>query len=403
MSAASARATTAPVDAIGHVVRDYLPRSATFIYTVLRFQRSFRPVVLARRTMNLSEFPLDEVHHLTALESAPRRIRRRATAYAARYRTTYSHRIAERAREEGCLALHAHFGWSGVAAIPAAVRTGLPLVTTFYGLDVSDPQRARGRRNPLDRLFADGTLFVCEGSRMGRHLVANGCPPDRVRVVRIGIDLGRWPYRPPARTRPLVVLQVSRFVEKKGIDLSLRAFAAARPRLGPSELWLIGDGRLRGDIEKLAERLGIAGSVRFLGMVSYTEYLEAIRRAHVCIQPSRTARDGDTEGGAPTVLLEMQAAGIPVVATRHADIPEVVADPHPLAEEEDVAGLADALVTVAETSEDDWLARSRRGRALVERQHDAVTLASAIEDLYREAIELHGGVAGPRGGAGRAH
>jgi colanic acid/amylovoran biosynthesis glycosyltransferase len=373
------------------VVRSYLPRSATFIHTVLRFQRDFRPVVLARRAVNVAEFPVADFRHLTPVDTAPRRAWRRGAALASGYRTTYSHRITKTAAETSCVALHAHFGWAGVAAVPAAVRTGLPLVTSFYGLDLSQAARGGGRSRPHRRLFAEGTLFVCEGPVMARHLAELGGPPARIRIVKIGIDLDQWPFSPPRRTRPLIIVQTSRFVEKKGIDLSLRAFAAAKSRLGPSELWVVGDGPLREDMERLAARLGIAGHVRFLGMLAYEEYREVMRRAHICIQPSRTARDGDTEGGAPTVLLEMQAAGIAVVATRHADIPFVVHDPDELAEEEDVDGIADALVRKAGASEDEWAESSARGRALVEERHDARVLAGEIAEVYREALRLANG------------
>src|SRR5439155_13466167 len=99
--------------------------------------------------------------------------------------------------------------------------------------------------------------------------------------------------------------------------------------------------------ERLAAKLDCADAVRITGMVSHTEYRELVAGAHVCLQPSRTAADGDTEGGAPTVILEMQALGIPVVATRHADIPFVVPRPEELAPEGDVDALADALCRVA--------------------------------------------------------
>lgn len=378
------------VRTIGHTVPEYLPRSATFIHTALRFQREFRPVVFAQRTTNLSEFPIEGVYELTPAAGAARRVWGRVRAFASGYSGVYEHRIAQHARREGCVALHAHFGWSGAAAVVAAARLGIPVVTTFYGRDVSEPERGRPGRKPYQRLFAEGAFFVCEGPAMARHLSELGCPSERIRIVRIGLDLSRFPFRPPVRSRPLVVVQACRFWEKKGLDLSLRAFAAARERVGPSELWLVGDGPLRADLESLATRLGVAAHVRFLGMISHTEYQDVIRRAHLCIQPSRTARDGDTEGGAPTVLLEMQAAGIPIVATRHADIPFVVADSHELVEEEDVSGLADALARTAGMAEDEWRERAKRGRALVEEHHDARSIAGEIEEIYAEAIRLHG-------------
>jgi colanic acid/amylovoran biosynthesis glycosyltransferase len=123
-------------------------------------------------------------------------------------------------------------------------------------------------------------------------------------------------------------------------------------------------------------------------MLTHAQYREAIERAHVCIQPSRVAADGDTEGGAPTVLLEMQAAGIPVVATRHADIPFVVPEPERLAAEEDVDSLADELIHLSEISAADWAVSAERGRAFVEARHDARVVAGELANVYFEALAV---------------
>jgi colanic acid/amylovoran biosynthesis glycosyltransferase len=259
-------------------------------------------------------------------------------------------------------------------------------VTTFYGHDLSD-----SRDLDYERLFRDGALFICEGPAMLEHLVGLGCPRSRIRLVRIGLDLGQFSFQPKRRSRPLVMVQACRFVEKKGVDLSIRAFAVALTRLPPSELWLIGDGDLRSELEMLAAELGISDSVRFLGMLSHVQYREAIQRADICLQPSRTASDGDTEGGAPTVLLEMQACGIPVVSTRHADIPFVVADPRRLVQEGDVEGLADELVRLSEISDDEWLASLEKARAFVESRHDARIVAAELEQVYRDALGASAG------------
>ena len=374
--------------AVGHVIREYLPRSQTFVYTLLRHQREFRPVVFAGKTTNLDEFPHEALMRV-GTEALPVH-RRAALALLARMRGAggaYEHRLLRGLREQGCVLLHAHFAPTACRHLDIRSKAGLPLVTTFYGFDLG-LTRAEGSpwREAYARLFAEGDAFVCEGPRMAEHVVSLGCPAHKVRVVKIGLDLSQFPFRPRQRTEPLVLLQTGRFVEKKGIDVSIRAFAAARHRLGPAELWLIGDGPERGALEGLAGELGLADRVRFLGLLSHEEYRRAIDRAHIGLQPSRTASDGDTEGGAPTVLLEMQAAGMPVVGTRHADLPTVVAEPDALVEEEDFEGLAEAIVRAAELTDADWTARCERGRALMEAEHDGARTAASMETLYAELV-----------------
>jgi colanic acid/amylovoran biosynthesis glycosyltransferase len=382
-------------ETVGHVVSNYLGRSATFIYTTICWQKEFRPVVLAERTSNLSEFPFDEVHELIEPGAGKaRRALRRARAHRAGFSKTYDFRLARMAQRFGCVALHAHFGWAGASALGARRRLSIPLITTFYGRDL-----AESRGLPYDQLFREGALFCCEGPAMAAELSSRGCPEDKIRIVRIGLDLTAFPFVPRQRERPLVIVQACRFVEKKGLDLSIRAFAAARRWLGESELWLVGDGDLRPQLESLAHELGVTDSVRFLGMVSHAEYRDLIRRAHICIQPSRTASDGDTEGGAPTVVLEMQATGIPVVSTHHADIPFVMAEPEHLAKEGDVDALTRELVRIAELSDSDWSRLVERGRSFVEARHDAAITARSQEDLYREAltVAIGSGAARPLG------
>lgn len=224
---------------------------------------------------------------------------------------------------------------------------------------------------------------------MANHLHEVGCPREKVRIVRIGIDLDRLPFEVPRRSEPFIVLQCARLVEKKGVDLSIRAFAAARSELPTrSELWVVGDGELRGECEALAGELGVAADVRMFGEVSHGSYRKLARQAHVCLQPSRTAADGDSEGGAPTVILEMQAMGVPVVATRHADIPWVVPDPEALTAEEDVDGLGAALVNVASIGDSAYRERTECARAFVTRKHDARIVARDLAGVYRESIAI---------------
>jgi len=113
-----------------------------------------------------------------------------------------------------------------------------------------------------------------------------------------------------------------------------------------------------------------------------------MEQAHIYVQPSRTAPDGDSEGGAPTALLEAQASGLPVVATRHADIPYVVRehDTALLSGEGDAAGLAANIVTLARDPSR-WGPMGRAGRAFVEQHHDIGRLAKDLEVFYATLAE----------------
>ena len=97
--------------------------------------------------------------------------------------------------------------------------------------------------------------------------------------------------------------------------------------------------------------------------------------------------DGDSEGGAPVILLDAQAAGVPVVATTHADIPEYVIDGGSgmLAPEGDLDGLTDLLRQML-TSPQRWAEMGRRGRAHVEAEYDARRQVERLELIYDDLV-----------------
>jgi colanic acid/amylovoran biosynthesis glycosyltransferase len=142
------------VTAVGHVISHYLPRSETFVYTQLRFQRRFRPVVLATHVTNFAEFPHGPIVELLPGRRDTRRIRRKLKALASGHYRYYDRRLALEANRQGCRVLHAHFGGVGRIALPARRRLDLPLVTTFYGRDLAEPSEHYAD------LFAEGRAFI---------------------------------------------------------------------------------------------------------------------------------------------------------------------------------------------------------------------------------------------------
>ncbi|MBM3263351.1 MAG: glycosyltransferase [candidate division Zixibacteria bacterium] len=131
----------------------------------------------------------------------------------------------------------------------------------------------------------------------------------------------------------------------------------------------------------------LAPFVRQLGYQPHQVFRDQLAEAHLLVQPSVTASNGDTEGGAPTVVLEAQACGVPVLSTYHADIPEVTIDGETsrLVPERDVDALADAWLELLRHPES-WPQMGRAGRALMEGQHGIDRLAGQLEERYDRLI-----------------
>jgi colanic acid/amylovoran biosynthesis glycosyltransferase len=370
--------------AVAHVVEAWLGATETFIHDYIVAFRNVRPVVVARRVVDRERFPLPPGASLHV--SPPDRGTLDWAAAAVRRRIGGGEPHLEGIlRAERVRVVHAHFGPTACGLVETRRRTGLPLVTSFYGYDVSVRAVIDEFRESYAALFEAGDAFLVEGGAMRRRLEELGCPASRIAIQRIAIDPARYPFveRGDAGHAPIVVLQCGRMVPKKGYPHALHAFARARKTHPRLELRIVGDGPERAAIEALIAELGIGDSVTLLGQTSRDVLLDEMRRAQLYLQPSVTAPDGDTEGGAPTTLLEAQACGLPVVATRHADIPEVVRPDESalLVPEGDDAALAAAIERIAERP-GTWAAMGRAGRAHVEAQHDVRRLAPELERLY---------------------
>ncbi len=371
---------------VAHLVTPYLFQTGTWIHTQLLHARRTRPVVLTRQLENTERFPFQPVH---LVPGPRRRVARLVDALRHRLGSLPPDRYLPILSREGARLIHAHLGWEGARAVDLAAAAGLPLVTTFYGRDAGRTPRQFWWRERYRALFTHGQAFVVEGPNLARTLEALGCPPGRVHVVHLGIDLARIRFAPrrPDPDGGIEILVSSSLRPKKGVPSAVRAFAAVARRFPHVRLRILGDGPERRAVEAAARLSGLGERVTLAGYVPYEEHLAAMARAHLFLAASRTAPDGDTEGGAPVALIEAQAAGLPVISTRHADIPEVVADGESglLAPEYDDGALTANLEWML-THVEQWEAMGRAGRARMEREFSALTQAERIEDVYRSLL-----------------
>lgn len=169
----------------------------------------------------------------------------------------------------------------------------------------------------------------------------------RDRVLRLSPPVDVERFRPPA-TRPArpTAVAAGRMIEQKGFATLLRAWAQVVRRwpadAEPPRLRLVGDGPRRGRLVHLAARLGIAGSVDFVGPVPHAGMPAVLGAAHVFALPVRTRRAGLNPEGLGLVFLEAAACGLAVVAGRSGGAPETVRSgvTGEVVEPDDVDGLA---------------------------------------------------------------
>lgn len=285
-------------------------------------------------------------------------------------------RFHQQARQFCPDVLHAHFASGGRTALYLARYLRVPLIVTLHGSDVTIRSAGPGTNK---RLAEVGALFVCVSEFIRDRALEAGFPAEKLVVLHIGINreifLPSEPLQPSKR-----ILFVGRLVEKKGCEYLLRGMQLVQRTHPEAELTVIGDGPLRAGLERLANELKING--RFLGVQPTTAVEQALRETRLLCAPSVTAANGDSEG-LPTVIAEALAMGVPVVASAHAGIPEVVIDGKTgvLTPERDYHALADGLSLLLD-DQATW-ERLRSGALQHTEQHfDLKKQTSLLEDLY---------------------
>ncbi|WP_052436946.1 glycosyltransferase family 4 protein [Georgenia sp. SUBG003] len=274
--------------------------------------------------------------------------------------------LARRWSQEGAPdVVHSHFWMSGLAVLEAtrAVPVPVPVVHTYHALgsvkrryqgaaDTSPPTRIRDER----RIGRSVDLVVATCSDEVGELRRLGVPVSRLRVVPCGVDVEHFTPRPsprddaadgPAGARPLPhrLLTIGRLVPRKGVATIVEALPAV-----PTAELVVAGGPPRHEVDAdpevrrltaLAEELGVADRVTFLGSVAHEDMPALIRQADVVVATPWYEPFG-------IVPLEAAACGRPVVGAAVGGLLDSVADGVTglLVPPQNPTALAGALVTL---------------------------------------------------------
>ena len=217
-------------------------------------------------------------------------------------------------RGYGVQHLHAHFGTnSAEVAMLTHILGGPPFSFTVHGPD--EFLRPMGLAEKVSR-----AAFVVAISSYGRSQLYLRLPHSdwsKVQVVHCGLE--RISYDLPGSSVPPIprFVCVGRLSEEKGQMLLLEAGARLAAKDISFELVLVGDGPLRGELERLIEKYGLREHVRITGWISNQKVREEIAGARALVLPSFSE-------GLPVVIMEAMALRRPVLTTYIAGIPELV-------------------------------------------------------------------------------
>jgi colanic acid/amylovoran biosynthesis glycosyltransferase len=291
--------------------------------------------------------------------------------------------FASATKDEDFDVMHAHFGPNGNLAATAkeAGIIDCPVITSFYGIDAS--KTLKNKPGYFDKAFEGSDKVLALTQNMAEDLVESGCPREKVETIYMGIPVDEFEYKPREKKEdePFKLLTIARFTEKKGIRYGLEAVSQLKDEYD-IQYDIIGDGPLRAEIEQKIQEEDLDDIVNLHGYVDYSELENWMHKSHILLAPSVTAEDGDKEG-APMVIIEAQATGMPIVSTYHSGIPEIVEEGESafLAEERNSDKLVEKLEDVLENVEN-WQDIGSRGRDIVEEQYNIDVRTNKLQKLY---------------------
>lgn len=368
---------------VTHFLGSYLFLTGSWIYNQLVNMKRYKPIVLCTSTENLDIFPFKPIYSYSDLAFIKKVFIRLKYGW---FEGAYFNYFYDILKFRNPLLLHCHFGDCGVDGLKIRKDLRIPIITTFYGSDMSQLPGEPYWQEQYEILFNEGDAFLVEGNFMKRGLVALGCPEEKIIVQHIGVELSRLEYkhRKLNNGESVKVLLAASFREKKGIPYAIKAFAKVRENCKNIDLTIIGDGPMRSEIEELIRNLNLDGMVTLLGYQPYPVFQREVMQSHIFLSPSVTASDGDTEGGSPVGITEAQATGMPVVSTYHADIPAVVLDGRTgyLSPERDVNSLAQNLEKLVSNPER-WGIFGYNARRHIEEEYNIQKQIQRLEDIYQ--------------------
>lgn len=233
----------------------------------------------------------------------------------------------------------AEYGPTGAKLASLSRQARLPLVVHFHGFD-AHRESVVEEHLQYGALFDQAVALIAVSQFMRSRLLDLGAPAEKVHYIPYYVDPSEFSRAEPSKAAR-TLLSVGRFVEKKAPHLTLLAFAEVVKVVPDATLEMVGDGPLLGPCIWLASALNISSAVTFPGAKPSAYVAARMRQVRAFVQHSVRAHDGDCEG-TPVAVLEAQCCGLPVIATSHAGIADVVIHEQTglLAEEGDIASMA---------------------------------------------------------------
>ncbi|MDP5078198.1 MAG: glycosyltransferase family 4 protein [Nonlabens sp.] len=204
--------------------------------------------------------------------------------------------------------------------LPLLTSLEIPFVVHFHGYDATVDYVLKQTSN-YRQVFETAAAIIAVSKVMYDKLINLGCPENKLHYNVYGPS-DHFSMLTANISKPQFIA-VGRFTDKKAPYFTILAFAKAQKAFQDATLVMVGNGALLDTCMNLVSYLKLEESVIFAGVKTPQEVSDLMSSSRAFVQHSITAQNGDQEG-TPLSVLEASATGIPVIATRHAGISDVV-------------------------------------------------------------------------------
>lgn len=269
------------------------------------------------------------------------------------------------------------YGTTATRFIPFLKKYPIPFVVHFHGFDASVEEVIQSNFPGYLWLLKHAHAIVAVSRQMRQTIISWGCPENRVFYNPCGVEEIMFSYSYEYKHSPNFIA-IGRFVEKKAPHLLICAFAKVLQEVPESRLTMVGDGSLLSVAESLAKGLGITEKIDFIGLCNHEEVCKMMSQSGCFVQHSVRAKSGDSEG-TPVSVMEALAMGLPVVATAHAGIRDIIEHEKTglLVEEFDIDGMAQQMLRIIREPD----LAIRLGKNAKEYAIQNLTMTKSIETL----------------------
>lgn len=282
-------------------------------------------------------------------------------------------------------AVYANYAITAFPVMEICKRLNIPLIVHFWGWTAYRSTLLEQYKQEYAELFQIARAAICVSTDMKKQLISLGCSEDKVHYVSSWANTDLFTYSDHSNNAP-IFFTAGRFCDTKNPHLAILAFSKALPHIPNAKLVMAGgDENLLNACVNLCKALGIEDKVRFVGAVPQQQIYEFMQQAYAFVQHSATTILNEKEG-TPYAILEACAAGLPVIATRHAGVCDVVIENETalLCNEYDVDTMVSNMVQVwndKEIAKGIGLAASKHVRKYYTMQQQLNAIAEVVNNV----------------------